>query len=58
MAYSKELLDHYENPKNVGSLDKASEDLPGEIWRIQERGACDHRGRPAEENAGICKQVR
>ena len=27
MAYSKELLDHYQNPKNVGSLDKASEDV-------------------------------
>ena len=25
MAYSKELLDHYENPKNVGSMDKDSE---------------------------------
>ena len=23
MAYSKKLLDHYENPRNVGSLDKA-----------------------------------
>ena len=22
MSYSKEVLDHYENPKNVGSLDK------------------------------------
>ncbi|MGD9649580.1 MAG: iron-sulfur cluster assembly scaffold protein, partial [Dongiaceae bacterium] len=22
MAYSKELLDLYENPKNIGSLDK------------------------------------
>lgn len=22
MAYSKEILDHYENPRNVGSLDK------------------------------------
>ena len=22
MAYSKELLDHYESPKNVGSMDK------------------------------------
>ena len=27
MAYSKELLDHYENPKNVGSLDKASDNV-------------------------------
>mgnify|MGYP001202780478 CR=1 FL=1 len=22
MAYSKQLIDHYENPRNVGSLDK------------------------------------
>ena len=27
MAYSKELLDHYENPKNVGSMDKKSEQV-------------------------------
>jgi nitrogen fixation NifU-like protein len=27
MTYSKKLLDHYENPKNVGSLDKASKDV-------------------------------
>tara|TARA_B100000989_G_scaffold278788_1_gene240875 strand:- start:241 stop:630 length:390 start_codon:yes stop_codon:yes gene_type:complete len=25
MAYSKELIDHYEKPRNVGSLDKSSE---------------------------------
>ena len=25
MAYSKKLLDHYENPKNVGSFDKKEE---------------------------------
>tara|TARA_B100000029_G_scaffold449282_1_gene472341 strand:- start:380 stop:763 length:384 start_codon:yes stop_codon:yes gene_type:complete len=27
MTYSKKLLDHYENPKNVGSLDKESKDV-------------------------------
>ena len=25
MAYSKELLDHYEKPRNVGSMDKDNE---------------------------------
>ncbi|MDC3091340.1 Fe-S cluster assembly scaffold IscU [Rickettsiales bacterium] len=27
MAYSKELIDHYEQPRNVGSLDKKSNDV-------------------------------
>lgn len=27
MAYAKEVLDHYENPRNVGSMDKESEDV-------------------------------
>ena len=27
MAYGKELLDHYENPKNVGSMDKESDQV-------------------------------
>ncbi len=27
MAYSKEVIDHYENPRNVGSLDKKSESV-------------------------------
>jgi nitrogen fixation protein NifU and related proteins len=27
MAYSKELLDHYDNPRNVGSMDKESSEV-------------------------------
>ena len=27
MSYSKELIDHYEHPRNVGSLDKNDEDV-------------------------------
>ncbi|NCN41215.1 Fe-S cluster assembly scaffold IscU [bacterium] len=27
MAYSKKVIDHYENPRNVGSMDKAAKNV-------------------------------
>ena len=44
MAYSKEVLDHYENPRNVGTLDKKELDVGtglvgapacGDVMRLQ-----------------------
>ena len=44
MAYSEKVLDHYENPRNVGNLDKASRNVGtgmvgapacGDVMRLQ-----------------------
>ena len=44
MAYSKQLIDHYENPRNVGSLDKTKKNVGtglvgapacGEVMKLQ-----------------------
>ena len=44
MAYSEKVIDHYENPRNVGTLDKADENVGtglvgapacGDVMRLQ-----------------------
>lgn len=46
MAYSNKVIEHYENPKNVGTLDKAADDVGtglvgapacGDVMRLQIR---------------------
>ena len=57
MTYSKEVLDHYENPRNVGTLDKKALDVGtglvgapacGDVMRLQIK---------VDEN-GVIKEAR
>jgi nitrogen fixation NifU-like protein len=57
VAYSKEVLDHYENPRNVGTLDKTALDVGtglvgapacGDVMRLQIK---------VDEN-GVIKEAR
>lgn len=50
MAYSKELIDHYEHPRNVGSMDKNEQDVGtglvgapacGDVMKLQIKVADD-----------------
>ena len=38
MAYSEKVLDHYENPRNVGSFAKSEEGV-GTGWWVRPRAA-------------------
>ena len=53
MAYSDEVIDHYENPRNVGSLDKTDENVGtglvgapacGDVMRLQIKVTDEMRG--------------
>ena len=52
MTYSSKLIDHYENPRNIGSLDKNSEDVGtglvgapacGDVMKLQIKVGADGR---------------
>ena len=52
MAYSKKVLDHYENPRNVGTLDKSNDNVGtglvgapacGDVMRLQIKVSSDGR---------------
>lgn len=57
MAYSKKVIDHYENPRNVGSLDKNSNEVGtglvgapecGDVMKLQIQ----------VDNAGLIKDAK
>ncbi len=50
MAYSEKVIDHYNNPRNVGSLDKAADDVGtglvgapacGDVMKLQIKVSAD-----------------
>ena len=50
MSYSEKLIDHYENPRNIGALDKSSEDVGtglvgapacGDVMKLQIKVSAD-----------------
>ena len=52
MAYSEKLVDHYENPRNIGSFDKLAEDVGtglvgapacGDVMKLQIKVGADGR---------------
>ena len=52
MAYSEKLIDHYENPRNVGALDKGDASVGtglvgapacGDVMKLQIKGGADGR---------------
>jgi nitrogen fixation NifU-like protein len=35
MSYSDKVIDHYNNPRNVGSFDKKDADICGDVMKLQ-----------------------
>jgi nitrogen fixation protein NifU and related proteins len=58
MAYSDKVLDHYNNPRNVGSLDKAAEDVGTGIVGAPECGDVMKLQIKVNENTGIIDEAK
>ncbi|GAA4318486.1 Fe-S cluster assembly scaffold IscU [Flaviaesturariibacter amylovorans] len=58
MAYSDKLLDHYNNPKNVGTLDKASKSVGTGLVGAPECGDVMRLQIEVDDTTGVIKDAK
>lgn len=58
MAYSEKVIDHYSNPKNVGTLDKASKNVGTGLVGAPECGDVMRLQIEVDEETGIIKDAK
>jgi Fe-S cluster assembly scaffold IscU len=58
MAYSDKVIDHYENPKNVGTLDKAANNVGTGLVGAPECGDVMRLQIEVDETTGIIKDAK
>lgn len=58
MAYTEKVIDHYENPRNVGSLDKASPSVGTGLVGAPECGDVMKLQVEVDESSGVIKDAK
>ncbi len=58
MAYSEKVIDHYSNPKNVGTLDKASKNVGTGLVGAPECGDVMRLQIEVDETTGVIKDAK
>jgi nitrogen fixation NifU-like protein len=58
MAYSEKVIDHYQNPRNVGSMDKTAKDVGTGIVGAPECGDVMKLQIQVDEKTGIVKDAK
>jgi Fe-S cluster assembly scaffold IscU len=58
MAYSEKVIDHYQNPKNVGTLDKASKTVGTGLVGAPECGDVMRLQIEVDEASGVIKDAK
>lgn len=58
MAYSEKVIDHYQNPKNVGTLDKAKKNVGTGLVGAPECGDVMRLQIEVDENSGVITDAK